>query len=202
VLTQRCCDAASQVGIEGWEGLGSLYSPAAIDLWDQLHAQGFTNVAPIGGSDDHRGGVNETINSPVGNPTTLVLAANLSHSAIIEGVQLGRTVVKMYGPNDPMVVFQCNSSVAGLVDVGSACPGAVSLVATVSTPPTMGTVLTVLRNNAVMFEVTVPPDTPSFPWSENVTPPVGTAPDRWRAELRDAGSYLPRTLTNHVFVTA
>ena len=83
-----------------------------------------------------------------------VLAANLSHSAIAEGLRLGRTVVKMYGPQDPMVVLvlKC-ASTALVVDVGGWCPGGGLLSASVSTG-TSATVLTLLRNNGVEFQVT------------------------------------------------
>ena len=41
-------------------------------------------------------------------------------------------------------------------------------------------------------------------WSTDVLPPTDGGTDRWRAELRDAGSWpspaFPRTLTNHIFV--
>ena len=157
-----------------------------------------------GGSDDHHGGVNDSApftSSPVGNPTTMVLAANLSHAAVLEGVAAGRTVVKMYGPKDPMVVLQCtcDGDGGGVVDVGGWCVGGGTLTATVTTTDA-GTVLTVLRNNGVEVTVRVPAASSAFEWSMGVVPPPGGV-DRWRVELRDDGALTPRTLTNHIFVT-
>ena len=91
---------AMEVAIQAWNGVGFIYTPRALEFWDRLHALGFTQVAPIGGSDDHHGGANETVigqwheGSPIGSPTTMVLASNLSQAGIYEGVKLGRVVLK------------------------------------------------------------------------------------------------------------
>jgi hypothetical protein len=135
----------------------------------------------------------------------MVLAQNLSHAAILEGVALGRTVVKMYGPKSPMVHFQCvcNASAAGggVVEVGGWCVGGGFLLASVTTTDA-DTVLTVLRNNAVTVQVQVPAGSFNFTWSAPVSPPVDAGADRWRAELREPGLFpqQPHTLTNHIFV--
>lgn len=100
---------AMEIAIQSWSGIGFELSPQAIEYWDHQHALGFTNIAPIGGSDDHHGGQEEErvgnweVGSPIGSPTTMVLAANLSHAAVREGVALGRVVVKMFNDLDPMV---------------------------------------------------------------------------------------------------
>jgi hypothetical protein len=102
---------AVEIAIQSWGGIGFMFSPLAIEWWDHQHALGFTHIAPIGGSDDHHGGQEETtvgsweIGSPVGSPTTMVYAANLSHAAIREGVALGRTVVKQFNALDPHVTL-------------------------------------------------------------------------------------------------
>jgi hypothetical protein len=98
---------AMEVGVQSWEGLGFIFSAQALETWDHFHALGHTNVACIGGSDDHHGGQAESrvgnweTGSPIGSPTTLVLAANLSHAAIREGLMLGRTAIKMWSALDP-----------------------------------------------------------------------------------------------------
>ncbi len=40
---------AIEVAIQGSQGVGGLFSAASIDLWDHLHEEGFTQIAPIGG---------------------------------------------------------------------------------------------------------------------------------------------------------
>jgi hypothetical protein len=220
-----------EVGVQGMGGLGALLTPPAIDLWFHLQQEGFTHIAPIGGSDDHHGGANDSLpntGSPIGNPTTLVLAANLSHAGIIEGLRLGRTVVKLYGPDDPMVHLSCacaakpeissasavpkkhlreENRAAVFVEVGGWCRGAGggTLTALVTTHGRSPTTLTVLRNNAVTAQVQVPAGAVDWKWTMAVLPPAdggpGSPPDMWRAELRDnAASRKPRTLTNHIFL--
>ena len=56
----------------------------AIDFWDELCDQG-PHLAAIGGSDDHRAGVDlDAFQSPIGDPTTMVFADELSVAAILE----------------------------------------------------------------------------------------------------------------------
>ena len=86
-----------------WDVVERLFVPTAIKMWDGLLAQGF-HIAAIGGSDDHRAGKGTGItDTPLGSPTTLVLADELSETAIMRGVKEGRTIVQMIGPDDPLV---------------------------------------------------------------------------------------------------
>jgi hypothetical protein len=41
--------------------------------------------------------------TPLGSPTTLVLADELSEAAIMRGIKEGRTIVQLRGPDDPFV---------------------------------------------------------------------------------------------------
>src|SRR5450755_2665187 len=64
-------------------GINAFY-PRAIALWD-MELDAGNKITAIGGSDDHSAGANETsTGSPIGSPTTLVLADNLSEAAIID----------------------------------------------------------------------------------------------------------------------
>jgi hypothetical protein len=82
---------------------GSLFFARSVRFWEAYLARG-EHVAPIGGSDDHRAGQDRgNLASPIGGPTTLVYATELSVPAILAGVRAGRTVVKLQGPDDPMV---------------------------------------------------------------------------------------------------
>jgi hypothetical protein len=120
-----------------------VFSPKAIEWWDHLHFLGFHNVAPIGGSDDHHGGQNETrvgpweVGSPIGHPATMVLAANLSHAAIREALLLGRTAIKMASALDPMVDLTASLSTGG----GASRVG--------------GTLVALTRESNVSLEITV-----------------------------------------------
>lgn len=89
----------------GLQPFGWTFIDEAMAYWDGLCAQGF-HVAPIGGSDDHKAGVDlNMFQSPIGDGTTMVWAESLSAQAIVEGIRQGRTVVKLQGPDDPMVDF-------------------------------------------------------------------------------------------------
>ena len=96
---------AVEIATGGLEPFGFMFVDDAIDLWDGLCAEGY-HVAAIGGSDDHKAGVDlNQFQSPIGDPTTLVLAQRLDVPSILEGVRNGRTVVKLQGPDDPTVTF-------------------------------------------------------------------------------------------------
>lgn len=96
----RASLGAVEIGTGGWDETGLLFTRQAIAFWDRVLDQGL-HVAPVGGSDDHKAGKGD--GSPIGNPTTLVYASELSVDAIVRGVREGRTVVKLQGPADPMV---------------------------------------------------------------------------------------------------
>lgn len=80
---------------------------------DGLDRQG-ERIAAIGGSDDHRAGAGTgTTDTPLGSPTTLVLADNLSEAAILDGIRAGRTIVQLRGPDDPLVEFTLGDAEIG-----------------------------------------------------------------------------------------
>jgi MYXO-CTERM domain-containing protein len=89
------------------------FVPRVIELWDSLLDQGH-RIAVVGGSDDHRaGGGTGPTDSPIGSPTTLVLADNLSEAAIIDAIRKGRTIVQLRGPDDPLVDLTINGAGIG-----------------------------------------------------------------------------------------
>lgn len=82
---------------------GRLFFGSVVDRWEELVALGH-HVVAIGGSDDHRAGTGTgTFDSPIGSPTTMVFADELSVAGILAGVRSGRTVVRLEGPDDPMI---------------------------------------------------------------------------------------------------
>lgn len=92
----------------GWSEAGNILDPQAISFWEAVLDSGSHAVA-LGGSDDHSAGVNEgTLGSPIGDPTTMVYAADLSEASILAGIRAGRTVVKLQGPGDPMLELSTN----------------------------------------------------------------------------------------------
>lgn len=93
---------AVEIQTGGLEPVGGLFTDDAIAFWE---ARG--HVAAIGGSDDHRAGRDLGFSeSPIGSPTTMVQASELSIQAILDGIRQRRTVVKLQGPEDPMVELE------------------------------------------------------------------------------------------------
>lgn len=86
-----------------WEFVERAFTPGAIALWDEQLDAGH-RIAAIGGSDDHRAGMDTSpTGTPLGSPTTLVYADGLSEAAIVDAVRHGRTIVQLRGPDDPLV---------------------------------------------------------------------------------------------------
>lgn len=192
---------AVEIGTGALTKGASLFSAQAIAFWDALLDKGF-KVPAIAGSDDHRAGISDgNVESPIGSPTTLVRARELSVAGILEGVRKGATVVKLEGPTDPM----CELEVAQATGGGDALgfPGdslgvrSVVLRATISGRVPGDSHQVRLVKNGVPDgeprEVTSDP----FVFEEIVVaPPQGE--DRWRAEVLYEGA--PLTVTSHVWL--
>lgn len=173
----------------GLEPFGAQFSDAAIEYWDALCAMGL-HVAPIGGSDDHKAGVDlNQFQSPIGDGTTMVYANGLSTAAIVEGVRAGRTVVKLQGPGDPMVELAPTDELVG--DTVAATQ--TDLLATVTDG--IGSRVRFVHNGVPLELV----DVDSDPFTHTVTvdaPPTGQ--DRYRAEVVVEGRR--RVVTSHLWV--
>jgi hypothetical protein len=106
--TNEIPDRVDGVEIEtgGYRQSGFIFGAGARDFWDRLLDDG-SHAAPLGGSDDHRAGVDEdAFGSPIGDPTTMIFAAQQSADALLDGIRCNRTVVKLQGPDDPMIDLQ------------------------------------------------------------------------------------------------
>lgn len=181
---------AVEIGTRGWDQAGFLYDKAAIEFWDRLVANGIA-AAALGGSDDHRAGQDlSTIDSPIGSPTTLVLADDLSAPAIVAAVRAGRTIVKLQDRQDPMVELRAGGAVIGdTTDLPE-----VTLEAVVTGG--VGRTVRLVRNGVAMEPV--PVDSDPFTLRFAAKAPNVLRPDRYRAEVLEDGN--PRTVTSHLFV--
>ncbi|MEW5741866.1 MAG: CehA/McbA family metallohydrolase [Myxococcota bacterium] len=194
---------AVEIGTGGWDKTGVLFTKQAIAFWDRLVGQG-VKAAAIGGSDDHSAGVRMgAFDSPIGNPTTLVFANELSVSALLEGLKAGRTVVKLQGPDDPMVDIQ---PTAVELDATGA-PLATLVGATVRAPPgELPLRFSVSRGNGAVLKLLVDGQereavsvTSADFTTQQSFPVPETGETRIRAEVWVDGN--PRTVTSHVFVS-
>jgi hypothetical protein len=82
-------------------GTRNPFNDVALEWWQELLGRGY-RVTAIGGSDAHHAGhPTGTFESPVGEPTTMVYARNLSGAAIKRAVKAGRVYVKTQGVVGP-----------------------------------------------------------------------------------------------------
>lgn len=94
---------AVEIETGGWRQAGVIFGRRSIEFWDAICATG-RHAAAVGGSDDHLGGQGTGYrDSPIGSPTTLVFAQELSVQGLLDGIRKGRTVVKLQDPTDPMI---------------------------------------------------------------------------------------------------
>jgi hypothetical protein len=189
-------DAAAE-GIDAFElqtgaysVTGRLFFRSAASMWEDLVLAGH-HVAAVGGSDDHRAGAGtDDFDSPIGSPTTMVFASELSAAALLEGVALGRTVVKLEGPDDPMLELRAADLGAGTDTIVA---DRTSIVVRV-TSATEGGTLRIVRDGVAGPPVEVLGET--FEHEEVVI--AGAAESAIRAQLSIGGQ--PRVVTSHVFV--
>ena len=129
------------------------------------------------------------MDSPIGDPTTLVLADELSVAALLDGIRHGRTVVKLQGSDDPMIEL-------GVSGQDHAAPGdtpsarGVVLQARISggASPTAspGANLRWIRNGELFREqpVTDDPSSPPCPYGPSPRPPPGPRPGALSSRLK------------------
>lgn len=183
---------AVEIANGGLMPIGAQFTPGAISLWDELCAEG-AHVAAIGGSDDHDAGIDPgPFQSPIGDPTTLVFAEELSVAAILEGVRRGRTVVKLQGPGDPMVELWPVEPLEG--DPGDTIVADVTtLVATVTGG--RGHTIRLVQDGAPGAAIAIDDDPFETTW--DIEAP-GSGQSRVRAEVLVDGQL--RTITSHLWL--
>jgi hypothetical protein len=182
---------AIEVGVGGWDETGALFDESAIAFWEALADQG-VHLTAVGGSDDHRAGVglNQT-QSPMGSPTTLLYATELSVTALTRALREGRSVVKLRGPDDPFVSLTPLDALPRVQDtlVGSQ----VRVLATVTGGK--GHRLAWIENGVTVAERAI--DAEGFTDERVLEAPAGRSV-RLRAEVRVEGA--PRTVTSHLWL--
>ena len=122
------------------------FTPLAIDFWEDKLDQGY-RIAPVGGSDSHDAGRRDSATeSPIGEPTTVVYAEELSEAGVKQAIQARHSYVKMFGADSPDLRFEAraprsktaaimgdvvaskNASFLARVIGGAAAPGSYQLV--------------------------------------------------------------------------
>jgi hypothetical protein len=187
---------AVEIATGGLRQGGQIFAQSAIAFWDGLLDRG-AKIPAIGGSDDHRAGVpGGSFYSPIGDPTTLVFARELSVTGILEGVKRGATVVKMQGPEDPMVELVAAERRGGspLASIGDTL-GVRSIVLRATVTGGDGHELRLVKNGEPLEAVAVTGDPFVY---ETIVTPAADGEDRWRAEALVDDK--PRTVTSHLWL--
>lgn len=175
--------------VDGLEVRGGIWP--AIDYWEQMCADG-SHATAVGGSDDHQAGQGSgLLYSPIGMPTTMVYAEELSVDGILEGIRSGRVVVKVNGPEDPMLDTQLSGERIGHTVFAD--------TATLSVLVTggQGHAVQVIKNGAVVE--TVPVTSDPFTHEMSVQAPA-EGEDRYRHQVMDGSKRL--TIGSYVWLRA
>lgn len=122
----------------------------------------------------------------------MVYADELSVAAIVAAVRAGRTVVKLEGPDDPMVELS-----AGDARIGDTVT-ARSAELRVRVTGGEGALLYLIENGRRGDPILV--DADPFEYARAITAPAGDTDARWRAQLEVDGD--PRVVTSHLYVRA
>lgn len=176
---------AIEIGTGGFKQGGMMFTPMVVSMWEELSAEGH-RIAPIGGSDDHEAGQGR---SPIGSPTTLVFADELSVEGILEGIRKGRTVVKLQAPDDPMIELEAGGELPG----GTVEGRRIALRATVQGGA--GQQLRLVESGEPRDPVEITSD--PFVYETTIEPP-SSGESFVRAEVL-VGDH-PRTITNHIWL--
>lgn len=176
--------------VEIINGSVELVTGSAITFWESLCSKG-AHVAALGGSDDHRAGVDEGgLSRPVGEPTTMVYADELSVAALVTGIKLGRTVVRA-APGAPMIELGAGDAKVGDTIVADS----VTLKARVT--GAMGGTVRFLKNGKGLPAVDVTSD--PFETGIDINAPA-SGEDRYRAEVSIENQL--KTITSYLWVKA
>ena len=190
-----------EIGTGGLKEGAQLFSAQAIAFWDAILDQG-QKIPALGGSDDHRAGVSDgNVESPIGNPTTLVRASELSVAGIMDGIRRGATVVKLGSPTDPMAQLEVAIRKGGGDALGF--PGdtlgvqsAVLRVKVTGALPADAQQVRFVKNGVPFGE---PVDVTSDPFVyETIVAAPAAGEERWRAEVLFEGK--PLTVTSHIWL--
>jgi hypothetical protein len=171
-----------------------VFTPPTIERWDEQENAGHQTAA-LGGSDDHRGGTETSATkSPIGSPTTVVYADNLSEAGIIAAIKAKRTFVKLRGPADPDVEFFVRKPDGSMAMIGDTASDLIGLEFTVQVKNGSGTFAGIWRNGELAKDIAI--DSDDFATTIKLVP--SGAMERFRIELTDDGGRR-LAITSHIY---
>ena len=164
-----------------------IFETPTLAYWDAQLDAGY-RLAAVGGSDDHRAGMDTSATaSEVGTPATVVYAASLSEAAILDGIRAGHTEVALRGPDDPLVELHAGSGMIG--DEGKGGDVVAHVVGG------NGLELDLVENGKTTQHAAVDKDD----WTHTFRVDVGKSGERLRAQLTDGLD--PIVITSHVWLS-
>jgi hypothetical protein len=182
---------AMEVQTGAYHVTGTLFYRSVTTMWEDQALAGH-HVVAVGGSDDHSAGTGTgTFDSPIGSPTTMVFATELSAAAIVEGVRRGRTVVKLEGPDDPMVELSSPDLDPSVTDTIVA--DVTTLHVRVTDAPVGSTIRFVHDGEPGM-----PIDVMGADWEHDERVIAGPSEEHYRVEL--VLMSRPRVVTNNLYL--
>lgn len=188
--------AAIEIQTGPYELTANLFTPQAIALWDEQLAAGH-RLAAVGGSDDHRAGAGTgATESPIGSPTTMVYADDLSEASLLAAVRAGRTIVQLRGPDDPVLDVTARGRDGLLARLGDDVIAAGPLELAVHLTGAAGGTVSIWRDGDEDLVVPVPSDD----WTDTVLVPAveSDVPQRIRVEVNLDGQRV--VVSGHFFV--
>lgn len=189
--------AGLEIATGKWDLVERLFVPAALALWDEQLGAGH-RLAALGGSDDHSAGAGTGIaDAPLGSPTTLVLADELSEPAIIDAIRRGRTMVMLRGPDDPFVDPHIARADGSLADIGDDVDGVAAVELTARITGGTGYQIDVIRDGESLGASAITSDDFAFAFTDE--PAAG--PHRYRVEILTADDRRV-VVTSHFYVTS
>jgi len=169
-----------------------IFEDRVLAMWDDLLDQGY-RITGVSGSDDHTATLMpEGLDSQIGTPTSMVFAEELSEAGIMKGVREGRVVVKLRGPDDPMVELTATTDGGDSGMIGDTLTGGVVQV-TAHVVGGSGMKLQLVRNGEDDEIV----DVDSNDFTQVFERETRSEGDRYRVHLSDG---LDVVVTNHVWV--
>jgi len=172
----------------------TIFTPLVIDLWEEKLSEGF-RLAAIGGSDDHRAGIDlESHQSPIGSPTTYVLADSLSEADILRGVAEGRTWIQLAGPTSPYLELALTAPGGTTGTIGDTLAGDVIDVS-LTVRGAAGHQAVLYRDGEVLATESISDDADTVVVLQAVVPEAGA---RFHVEISDG---LAKAITSHFYAT-
>jgi MYXO-CTERM domain-containing protein len=185
-----------EVLTSGWDIGVNLFTPTVLQMWDTLEDAGH-KLAAVGGSDDHRAGVNEGgTSSDVGSPCVSVLADGLSEAAILAGVRARHTIVQLRGCSDAMVTATMKTPTGGVAQIGDEVAGVEDAVFTVHVTGGDTGIASLWRDGKQIDVHPISGDDVTFTFEDR----PGAENHRYRIELVEGQSNRRIVITSHFYV--